>query len=477
MEKEQGSVASSASVTTPSTTSASTGSNTTTNCSSRQQAVPQISVYGGITDRQAVQVIQQALNRQPSTAAAQYLQQMYAAQQQHLMLQTAALQQQHLSLAAVQQINLATSQAAAHLISRAHSGSSVPVCIAQQAVLLGNSSTPTLTASQAQMYLQAQMAQQTNLVQVARSLGRAVPLSSQLIFTPTASVTAVQPETSALSINTPPTNGQMQNLALRGQQGALTSSNSQSQLQSLSVNQSPGVSAHLSVTSQPVARLKSPGAELNSQGAAAKGSPAETSSDTVGKNYKTSDLTTRELNVCPNVTSVAGHPLISTAYTQIQTHQLLQQHKQQFVIQQQQPQILQRGHAQLLEATTIHPHTVQAVAIQPALPVQPQQCPIPLVPKVPVTCQQATIFHSATVSQQALDQNGQPPISQSKAAPLQLTAVNVQIHPVQTQLGVATQDVSDKDTPVPLEPQMLSISMHVPTHVKQSQQSQMTDAE
>lgn len=52
------------------------------------------------------QVIQQALNRQPSTAAAQYLQQMYAAQQQHLMLQTAALQQQHLSLAAVQQVGI-----------------------------------------------------------------------------------------------------------------------------------------------------------------------------------------------------------------------------------------------------------------------------------------------------------------------------------------------------------------------------------
>lgn len=54
-------------------------------------------------------VIQQALHRQPNTAA-QYLQQMYAAQQQHLMLQTAALQQQHLtsaqlqSLAAVQQV-------------------------------------------------------------------------------------------------------------------------------------------------------------------------------------------------------------------------------------------------------------------------------------------------------------------------------------------------------------------------------------
>lgn len=55
-------------------------------------------------------MIQQALHRQPNTAA-QYLQQMYAAQQQHLMLQTAALQQQHLSnaqlqsLAAVQQVS------------------------------------------------------------------------------------------------------------------------------------------------------------------------------------------------------------------------------------------------------------------------------------------------------------------------------------------------------------------------------------
>lgn len=40
-------------------------------------------------------------------------------------------------------------------------------------------------------------AQQSNLVQVARSLGRAVPLSPQLIFTPTATVTAVQSESSS----------------------------------------------------------------------------------------------------------------------------------------------------------------------------------------------------------------------------------------------------------------------------------------
>uniref|UniRef100_A0A8C8AED4 PHC2 protein n=1 Tax=Otus sunia TaxID=257818 RepID=A0A8C8AED4_9STRI len=139
---------------------------------------PQISVYSGIPDRQTVQ---QALHRQPNTAA-QYLQQMYAAQQQHLMLQTAALQQQHLtsaqlqSLAAVQQvptgaapaptqqptvsrysINLATSPAAAQLLNRAQSVGPGASGIAQQAVLLGNAASPALTASQAQMYLRAQM--------------------------------------------------------------------------------------------------------------------------------------------------------------------------------------------------------------------------------------------------------------------------------------------------------------------------------
>ncbi|NXX81821.1 PHC2 protein, partial [Urocolius indicus] len=148
---------------------------------------PQISVYSGIPDRQTVQVIQQALHRQPSTAA-QYLQQMYAAQQQHLMLQTAALQQQHLtsaqlqSLAAVQQASLAANRqsgtsggttaqpapaqqqptinlapAPAQLLNRAQSVAPGASGIAQQAVLLGNAASPALTASQAQMYLRAQM--------------------------------------------------------------------------------------------------------------------------------------------------------------------------------------------------------------------------------------------------------------------------------------------------------------------------------
>ncbi|XP_023803846.1 polyhomeotic-like protein 2, partial [Cyanistes caeruleus] len=179
---------------------------TLTSTTATRPSGPQISVYSGIPDRQTVQVIQQALHRQPNTAA-QYLQQMYAAQQQHLMLQTAALQQQHLtsaqlqSLAAVQQaslaanrqsgssggnctqpapaqqptINLATSPAAAQLLNRAQSVGPGSSGIAQQAVLLGNTASPALTASQAQMYLRAQM----------------------LIFTPTGPVSTVRPESPA----------------------------------------------------------------------------------------------------------------------------------------------------------------------------------------------------------------------------------------------------------------------------------------
>ncbi|XP_055466812.1 polyhomeotic-like protein 2 isoform X5 [Psammomys obesus] len=209
------------------TSSGGSGSSSSGSGGSGRPAAPQISVYSGIPDRQTVQVIQQALHRQPSTAA-QYLQQMYAAQQQHLMLQTAALQQQHLSsaqlqsLAAVQQaslvanrqgstsgssvcsqtptqsssLNLATSPATAQFIKAQSVNSATASGLAQQAVLLGNTSSPALTASQAQMYLRAQM----------------------LIFTPTATVAAVQPELGTGSPARPPTPAQVQNLTLRTQQ-------------------------------------------------------------------------------------------------------------------------------------------------------------------------------------------------------------------------------------------------------------------
>ncbi|XP_073435000.1 polyhomeotic-like protein 3 isoform X10 [Dendrobates tinctorius] len=169
----------------------------------------------GSQDTQGHQeVIQQTLNRPPSSAA-QYLQQMYAAQQQHLMLQTAALQQQHLSstqlqsLASVQQaavsgdrrsaspctvsqqstvpqssfhllfsvkLNLSSSPPTTQIVSRSQSSSTTSSSITQKTMLLGSTS-PSVSASQAQMYLRAQM----------------------LIFTPAATVAAVQSDIPMIS--------------------------------------------------------------------------------------------------------------------------------------------------------------------------------------------------------------------------------------------------------------------------------------
>ncbi|KAM8927905.1 polyhomeotic-like protein 2 [Pelodytes ibericus] len=198
-----------------------------------------MAAHGGIQDRPSVQVIQQALHRQPSTAA-QYLQQMYAAQQQHLMLQTVALQQQHLSSSAplqsmptVQQAcrrgtppmpnvsqqsqtqpqmrNLMTSP---QIISRSQTVSSSPTTgITQQAVRLGSTTSPALSASQAQMYLRAQM----------------------LIFTPSAPVTSVQTEANAAGPSQTPV-CQVQNLAVRGRHTVCAGQlNTQSHLPSMAI--------------------------------------------------------------------------------------------------------------------------------------------------------------------------------------------------------------------------------------------------
>ncbi|KAM8867286.1 polyhomeotic-like protein 2b [Synchiropus picturatus] len=431
-------VATSSGGTTSSSSSSSTSSNSSSTTTTGRSAVPQISVYGGITDRQTVQVFQQALHRQPNTAA-QYLQQMYAAQQQHLMLQTAALQQQHnlstaqlqslqASIAAGRQnssqngtssqqtgstqatINLTTSPAAAQLISRAQSISSTPTSISQQAVLLGGPSNPTLTASQAQMYLRAQMAQQSNLVQVARSLGRAVPLSPQLIFTPTATVTAVQSENSQAS-----SQNQVQNLAIRGQQGAASSSSQAQTLQALSLKQSP-------VAIQP-ASLKNP-----SQGSQASTGGRSGSTDGSSEGGKKADTTpvseVRAINMSRNVTAP---PLIAPAYTQIQPQSLVQPHKQQ----QQQQQFV------------VHQSSQRTGQMLQTASIQPSQHPVPVLPKPAnhqssTPSQQATIFHS-TISPHALHSSS----NHAKAQPVQLTAINLQIQPTAPRL---LQDNKDKPT-------------------------------
>ncbi|XP_028921431.1 polyhomeotic-like protein 2 isoform X2 [Ornithorhynchus anatinus] len=316
-------------------------------------AGPQISVYSSIPDRQTVQVIQQALHRQPSTAA-QYLQQMYAAQQQHLMLHTAALQQQqHLSsaqlqsLAAVQQaslvanrqagpsgntgstqspaqqssINLATSPAAAQLINRAQSVSSAAAAasgISQPAVLLGNaSSSPALTASQAQMYLRAQM----------------------LIFTPTATVATMPPELCTGSPAQPPTPTQVQNVALRTQQTAAAAAAASSgppppqpTLPSLTLKPPPG-------SSQPLP-TPSPGRS------AAPGPPAKPGiADSAAEQLKKGDGggggvpgATEGRGLARTGPAAATHPLIAPAYAQLLPQPPPKPLQPPFVIQQQQQQ-------------------------------------------------------------------------------------------------------------------------------------------
>ncbi|XP_074859724.1 polyhomeotic-like protein 3 isoform X2 [Carettochelys insculpta] len=242
------------------TTSTTTITTSSSSSSSSRTQPPHISVYSG-SDRHAVQVIQQALHRPPSSAA-QYLQQMYAAQQQHLMLQTAALQQQHLSstqfqsLAAVPQaslsggrqcasptgsvtqqssmsqtsINLSTSPTPAQLISHSQTSNTTSSSITQQTMLLGSTS-PTLSASQAQMYLRAQM----------------------LIFTPATTVAAVQSDipvvSSSSSSSCQSAATQVQNLTLRSQKLGVVCSSQNGPPKSSSQAQSLALCTNKTVTS------------------------------------------------------------------------------------------------------------------------------------------------------------------------------------------------------------------------------------
>uniref|UniRef100_A0A8C9BVY1 Polyhomeotic homolog 2 n=1 Tax=Phocoena sinus TaxID=42100 RepID=A0A8C9BVY1_PHOSS len=374
-----------------SSVSSSSGGNNSSSGGSGRPTGPQISVYSGIPDRQTVQVIQQALHRQPSTAA-QYLQQMYAAQQQHLMLQTAALQQQHLSsaqlqsLAAVQQaslvasrqgstsgssvsaqtpaqsssINLAASPAAAQLINRAQSVNSAAASgIAQQAVLLGNTSSPALTASQAQMYLRAQMVQNLTL---------------RTQQTPTAAASGPTP--------------------------------TQPVLPSLALKPTPGGSQPLPTPSQ---------GRNTAQGSPAGAKPGIT--DSVTEPLKKGDGNSSvpgslegRAGLSRMVPAVATHPLIAPAYAQLQPHQLLSQpsskHLQpQFGIQQQQQQASQQPpppqpSRPVLQAPS-HP---QLASVPPSLALQPgpeaHAMPLGPVPStLPLQCPAANLHKPGSTQQ------------------------------------------------------------------------------
>ncbi|PNJ90047.1 polyhomeotic-like protein 2 isoform X3 [Pongo abelii] len=385
--------------------SSSSGCNNSSSGGSGRPTGPQISVYSGIPDRQTVQVIQQALHRQPSTAA-QYLQQMYAAQQQHLMLQTAALQQQHLSsaqlqsLAAVQQaslvanrqgstsgsnvsaqapaqsssINLAASPAAAQLLNRAQSVNSAAASgIAQQAVLLGNTSSPALTASQAQMYLRAQMVQNLTL------RTQQTPAAAASGPTPT------QPVLPSLALK--PTPG--------GSQPLPTPAQSRNTAQASPAGAKPGIADSVM---EPLKK-------------------GDGNSSVPGSMEGRAGLSR-------TVPAVAAHPLIAPAYAQLQPHQLLPQpsskHLQpQFVIQQQpQPQQQQPLPQQSRPVLQAEPHP-QLASVSPSVALQPSSeahaMPLgPVTPALPLQCPTANL-HKPGSSQQchpptpdAGPQNGHP---------------------------------------------------------------------
>lgn len=196
-------------------------------------------------------------------------------------------------------------------------------------------------------------AQQNSLVQVARSLGRAVPLSPQLILTPTATVATVQPEASSQSVNLQSTSpqvpetcaettqlhqistqhtvsqcwsvfflhsSQMQNLVLCSQQGAVASSSTpQPQLHGLHVKQSSGGTTQIALPSLPVPHLKS----LSSQSQGLQGAKtglADASSEPVKASDGVNEMSTRVISMSHNMSTATNHPLINTGKKDINSY-------------------------------------------------------------------------------------------------------------------------------------------------------------
>ncbi|XP_075047169.1 polyhomeotic-like protein 2 isoform X2 [Mixophyes fleayi] len=366
---------------------------------------PSLPVYSGVPDRQTVQVIQQALTRQPSTAA-QYLQQMYAAQQQHLMLQTAALQQQqqHLSsaqlqsLAAAQQASLAANRStpsvcqqgpsqppainltsSPQIIQRPQTVSSTPPAsgITQQAVLLGNTASPTLSASQAQMYLRAQM----------------------LIFTPTATVSSIQSEVSSGSTSQTPTiSTQVQNLAVRGPAGGQLP-NLAMKPATISMNLQPVTSASQTKTA---GHIRGDGADIHKRG------------DAQGADSRV--LTGR------TVIPVSAHSIITPAFAP----QVVQQQKQ-------------------------IPH-------QFSIQNQPHIQPRPVLPVTQISCPLQPLTHQPQVSQCL---TSSPITSQASLEPLS------SVHRPSTVLQLPQQCASACGPEVTVQRRLLppstAVILHIPT--------------
>ncbi|KAM8923775.1 polyhomeotic-like protein 1 isoform 2-T2 [Pelodytes ibericus] len=394
--------------------SSSTNGSSTTGGSTRPQ-ISQMSLY----ERQAVQALQ-ALHRQPN--AAQYFHQ--------LMLQQQLSNAQLHSLAAVQQatiaatrqaaspnagsvqqtsttqgsqVNLSTSSSA-QLLGRAQNVTAPSATTLTQSVLLSNAGSPPLSQSQTQMYLR--QPQLGNLFPVNRSLGRGVPLNSQLILMPNGSVATVQQEmASPQNQGMHQDSDQVQNLAVRGQQTAPPTSTAAgppiSQQASLptksTVHPTPSSSSAPPQlpSSQVPQTVKSPMGPTG--GTVSQGSQTEIEGrKTEGDNVQQSV----GINLTRAATPAPNQTLISSAtYTHIQPHSVLQQKQ---VVFQQQIAIHQHRQSQLVHAST-HlqlaqpqastqqglqtPPAQQTLVVQPMLQSpdasMPTKAPVPIQPKQP----------------------------------------------------------------------------------------------
>ncbi|XP_028346795.1 polyhomeotic-like protein 1 isoform X3 [Physeter macrocephalus] len=360
--------------------------------------IAQMSLY----ERQAVQALQ-ALQRQPN--AAQYFHQFMLQQQ----LSNAQLH----SLAAVQQatiaasrqasspntstaqqqttttqasINLATTSAA-QLISRSQSVSSPSATTLTQSVLLGNTTSPPLNQSQAQMYLRVQNLavrnQQASVQgpQMQGSAQKAIPPGAS----PVSSLSQASSQALAVAQASSGASGQSLNLSQAGGGSGNSIPGSMGpggqapgglgQLPSSGVGGGGSCPRKGTGVVQPLPAAQavtvSQGSQTEAEGAAAKKAEADgTGQQSVGMNL------TRTATPAPSQTLIS-----SATYTQIQPHSLIQQQQQihlqqkQVVIQQQiaihHQQQFPHRQAQLLHAATHLQLAQQQQQQAAALPAPP----------------------------------------------------------------------------------------------------------
>uniref|UniRef100_A0A8C0NC24 Polyhomeotic homolog 1 n=1 Tax=Canis lupus familiaris TaxID=9615 RepID=A0A8C0NC24_CANLF len=393
----------------------STNGSSSSGGSSRPQ-IAQMSLY----ERQAVQALQ-ALQRQPN--AAQYFHQFMLQQQ----LSNAQLH----SLAAVQQatiaasrqasspntstaqqqtttsqasINLATTSAA-QLISRSQSVSSPSATTLTQSVLLGNTTSPPLNQSQAQMYLRVQNLAVRNQQasaqgpQMQGSAPKAIPPGAS----PVSSLSQASSQALAVAQASSGASGQSLNLS---QAGGGSGSSIPGSLGPGEGGQAPGGLGQLPSSGmggggscprkgtgvvQPLPAAQavtvSQGSQTEAESAAAKKAEADgAGQQNVGMNL------TRTATPAPSQTLIS-----SATYTQIQPHSLIQQQQQihlqqkQVVIQQQiaihHQQQFQHRQSQLLHTAT-HLQLAQQQQQQQQQPAPPPPPPPPPPPATTLTAPQ-----------------------------------------------------------------------------------------